>query len=350
MSEPYLKGHGGKVFLASELTGRSPLELLDFSSNINCFFDLKKVKEILLENIDLIAFYPDLNRAKRSLSNFLNVPKENLFLGNGSAELIFLTLWVLKPKKVLLPVPAFSEYERASIGVGAQIKFLVLEEENDFHIPEEKLFNSLKEVDLLILCNPNNPTGNILNEEILKECARISKGWLLIDEAFLEFVSFEKRPSLIEEIFKNKVILLRSLTKVFSIPGIRVGYLIGPSSFIEKLKELVPPWGINVMAQVLFEHLETLYSLFLEGFGEFLKEKESFQKELSQFLKVFPSYANFFMFKCSKEDLFQRLLEKGFLIRDLRELKGLGPGFYRVCVRRSEDNKKLIEALKEVLG
>jgi len=192
MSELFLKGHGGKVFLASELTGRPPWDLLDFSSNINCFFDLKRVKEILMENIDLLAFYPDLNRAKQSLSNFLNLPKENLFLGNGSAELIFLTLRVLKPKKVLLPVPTFSEYERAAIGVGAQIKFLVLEEQNGFHIPEERLINSFKEADLLILCNPNNPTGNLLNEEILKECARISKGWLLIDEAFLEFVPFEK--------------------------------------------------------------------------------------------------------------------------------------------------------------
>jgi len=350
MFESYLKGHGGKVFLASELTGRLPWDLLDFSSNINYFFDLQKVKEILLENIDLIAFYPDLNRAKRSLSNFLNVPKENLFLGNGSAELIFMTLRILKPKKVLLPVPAFSEYERASIGVGAQIKFLVLEEENGFHIPEERLFNSFKEVDLLIICNPNNPTGNLLDGEILKECARISKGWLLIDEAFLEFVPFEKRPNLIEEIFKNKVIILRSLTKVFSIPGIRVGYLIGPSFFIEKLKEQVHPWGINVMAQILFEHFEALYSLFLKGFGEFLKEKENFQKELSQIFKVLPSQANFFMFKTPKEDLFQRLLEKGFIIRDLRELKGLGSGFYRVCVRQSEDNKKLIKALREVLG
>ncbi len=303
-----------------------------------------------MENIDLLAFYPDLNRAKRSLSNFLNLPKENLFLGNGSAELIFLTLRVLKPKKVLLPVPTFSEYERAAIGVGAQIKFLVLEEQNGFHIPEERLINSFKEADLLILCNPNNPTGNLLNEEILKECARISKGWLLIDEAFLEFVPFEKKPDLTEEIFKNKVILLRSLTKVFSIPGIRVGYLIGPSFFIEKLKELAPPWGINVMAQIVFEHLETLYSLFLKGFEEFLKEKEIFQKELSQFFKVFPSQANFFMFKAPKEDLFQRLLEKGFIIRDLQELRGLGPGFYRVCVRRSEENKKLIQTLKEVLG
>jgi len=350
MSEPPLKGHGGKVFLASELMGRSPWSILDFSSNVNCFFDLNKVKEILRENMDLIALYPDLNRAKRSLSGFLNLPKENLFLGNGSAELIFMALRALGPKRVLVLLPTFSEYERAIKAISAQVEFLTLEEGNGFEIPQEKLFDRLNKVDLLILCNPNNPTGNLLDEEILRECIHISKGWLLIDEAFLEFVPSERRPNLMEEIFTQRVILLRSLTKVFSIPGIRVGYLIGPSFFVERLKELAPPWGINVMAQIVFEHIGVLYSLFLEGFGEFLKEKENFRKELSQFFKVFPSEANFFLFKTSQEDLFQRLLQKGFLIRDLRELKGLGPGFYRVCVRQSQDNQKLIQTLKEVFG
>ncbi len=342
--------HGGRVFEASEITGLGIEEILDFSANLNAFLDPSPLWDLLKEHIHWISFYPDAMRAIRALSSFLQVPEDNLWVGNGSAELIFSVLRAIRPKKVLIPVPTFSEYERAALASGSQVEFLKLREEDGFRPSLEDLLRAGETSEMLILCNPNNPTGVLLSQEELLELIRgLKETWILVDEAFLPFVKPQKKPDLRKVALQQRVILLRSLTKTFAIPGLRLGYLLAPKGVISKIRATAPPWPINTLSQLVLERLDELWPILEKGLGEFFGERERFFGRLSSFLLVYPSEANFFLLKVQDPQLPSKLMVKGILIRGPSGFRNLGPGYLRVAIRRPWENERLIGALQEVI-
>ena len=344
--------HGGRVFEASERLGRPLTEIIDFSSNINAFFDLDRVRELLRKSIDWLAFYPDLERSRRVLSSFLEIPVSNLWVGNGSSQLIYLVLQALKPREVLIPIPTFSEYERAALATGAKVSFLQLEEDG-FRLRPQLLLDALShETEAVFLCNPNNPTGGLLSQEELVELHRTFERrgiWLLVDEAFVDFVSPEKKPSLERYACGGRVLLFRSLTKVLAIPGLRLGYIIGPKRAVERVEGVSDPWPINIFAQLVLEHLGELWRAFEEGLPRLFGQRRIFEEKLQELFDVFPSEANFFLVRTGIPSwiLASFLLQKGILVREGRGFRGLREDFIRVAVRKAEENSRLIEALKE---
>jgi len=352
--------HGGEIFQVAERLGVSPREILDFSVNINPFFPLSLLKKRIRENLDLISSYPDLEqkRGRGNLANILGLPEDNILLGNGASELIFLILRIIKPKKVLIPIPTFSEYEKGAQAVGAKLTFLPLKEEKGFALEMRGLFPLLKDVDTLFLCNPNNPTGHLLAEKEIQELIKVTRKrgiWLILDEAFIDFVPEGERPYLLKEAVEvgGHLLLIRSLTKSLAIPGLRVGYAIAPKGFVERLESIRPPWYLNIFSQVVLDYLEEYFPLFQKGLERLSQEKVFFKRKLEEFplLKVFPSWTNFFLCRVkgiSSSDLKGRFLAYKILIRDCRDFRGLGEGFIRIAVRKKEDNLRLIRSMRKI--
>ncbi|MBW2039054.1 MAG: aminotransferase class I/II-fold pyridoxal phosphate-dependent enzyme [Deltaproteobacteria bacterium] len=350
-------GHGGRVFQAAENLGISPYEILDFSANINAFFDLSAIKRLIEEHLDYIHVYPDpdLKRGRDALAEFLHLPTENVAVGNGASHLIHLLPQALRPKKVLIPVPTFSEYERGVLSAGAEISFLRLQEDEGFCLRAESLLSTLDpSVDMVILCNPNNPTGQLLLQEELEEIERHLRKdgtWLVVDEAFIDFVPEQKRPYLLEKTIDGRVVLLRSPTKCLAIPGLRLGYLAAPRTVIHSVIALTPPWSVNCFAQLILENFQDLYEVFKKGLPQLFAERNFLKGELGKNFKVFPSEANFLLFKSkgfTSTNPSKALLKHRILVRDCMNFRGLDEGFTRVAVRGRDENLKLIKAIREV--
>jgi len=239
--------HGGNIHEAEKKYRR---KITDFSANINPLGLPQKVKKIIYENFNKVLHYPNPKpKLVQVIARYWNVNEENVLLGNGSAELIYLVAAVFKPKTVLLPMPTFSEYERAARNAKSKIRFLRLEEKQNFSL---NLSRSNK-VDIAFICNPNNPTGNLLLEDYQK-AGNILPKLLVIDEAFMDFLPDQKKYTLIWKAVKDrKTIVLRTFTKFFALPGLRIGYLIAHKEIIKRLKRHQPPWSTNSLAQLAAE-------------------------------------------------------------------------------------------------
>jgi len=352
--------HGGNLERAMEKYGISSEKIIDFSANINPLGFSSKTREAIIKNLDRLSHYPDpeCKEAKKEISGYFKIYYENIILGNGSTELIYLIVQTLKPKKALIPVPTFCEYERALNNNNVSINFYKLKEEQEFSISINEIISQLAGIDLVFLCNPNNPTGTfLLKKEMLtlvKEVQR-RKIFLVLDEAFVDLYEEE---SLIKEV-KNYdyLIILRSLTKFYGLPGLRIGFGVSSPKLIKKLKAQKIPWSVNCLAQIAVREMLRDEKYINKSKSFLLEEKEFFYQELSNIegWKVYKPSANFIFIKLlgniSSEMLQNNLAKKGILIRDCSNFRGLEEGkFIRVAVRTRKENIMLIKELKMIFN
>lgn len=334
--------HGGDVW--------SHEVKIDFSSNVNPLGPPRGVKEALTRAIEDLHHYPDIDAAelKAAISKYAGAGPENITLGNGSTELIknFCELFV-SGGNVVVPIPTFSEYEYFARLYGAELRCVPLD--------IKKIIDAIdKDTGAVFLCNPNNPTGTLFDEgevEAVIEASRNASALVLLDEAYIEFSEGESFASRARE-FEN-LLVLRSLTKFFSLAGLRIGYAVATKDLIDGMELARVPWNVNTPAQAA--GVESLKDTkFIETSIEFIKkEREFLFSELSGFLKVEKSHANFFLIdlegKIKSRELKEKLLKKGILIRDCSTFSGLDDNFIRVCIRRHDENLKLIEELKRLI-
>ena len=341
--------HGGNIY---EIEPKRRDFLLDFSANINPLGIPSRIKKLLHRQLKNLVHYPDSEAhcLRVRLAQYWKVKEENVLVGNGSTELIYLVLNAFRPASVALPVPSFTEYERAARISKCRLRFVYLREDEGFR------FNShcLKKNNMLFLCNPNNPTGNLMvkNRTDLED---IPVKKIVIDEAFMDFVPPEHRYTFIPQAVKTrKVICLRTLTKLFALPGLRIGYLIAHRDIIRTLKEYQIPWSVNVLAQTAA--VQCLNELtFIQRSKQLIEKERGFLYErLGRIrgLKPYSSVANFFLIKIIQKRLTssilkERLLKKNILIRDCANFRGLDKQFIRVAVRTHKENIQLVRALEE---
>jgi len=348
--------HGGNIWEVIEKYKFKVEDILDFSSNINPFFDISKIKKIILSSLNEICFYPDpeYKKTRKKIAEKLGLSYKNIILGNGSSELIYLLPKALNLRKTLILIPTFSEYERAIKLNGGKIMFLRLREEEGFKINPNKIPKLLPHVDSFFLCNPNNPTGNFVEKEdvfwISKKMG--DEKFLIIDEAFIDFTDKEGIAEKVKEI-KN-IFVLRTLTKIFPIPGIRIGYMCGNERGIEKISAFQYPWNVNCFAKNL---IENLICVDVKEIREKIrKEKEYLYESLKSLkgIKVFKGEANFLLVKFEKgiilKDIIEKLKAKGILVRDCSNIRGFRGNFIRISVRRRGENKRLVKELKWLLN
>jgi threonine-phosphate decarboxylase len=352
--------HGGNIYRVAKELGVPARDIIDFSASINPLGISERVKTAVMKALQEAHHYPDpeAERLREELAAFHGIDPEGILCGNGSTELIYLIPRALKPERVLIPAPTFAEYERAVARAQEAdhrtlIRFLYLEEERDFRIDPEEFIEAMRKnaCDMAFLCNPNNPTGLLMGrDEVLKiaEAASNMECILVVDEAFMDFCPGE---SVIKAVESNPyLIVLRSMTKFYSLTGLRVGYGVFPLHIIETLKGFKEPWTVNVLAQAAA--IEALRDIeYAEKTREFINSERMFLEDCLRQLgiKPFPSEVNFYLLKLEKaETVVESLRRKGILVRDCSNFKGLDNSYVRIAVRSRKENTRLIEELSRV--
>ena len=335
-------------------------KLIDFSANINPLGVNEKVKKAIIDALDKVEKYPDITyyNLKSAIGNFEDIDYSNLVLGNGAAEIIFNLVRAVNPKKVLIPAPTFSEYEEASLSVNSNIEYYYLKEENDWSIDKDILSFINEDIDIVFICNPNNPTGVITKKDILLsiiEKAKETKTIVAIDESFLDFIKSSDKYSLVSLLKDyDNIFIIKSLTKLFAIPGIRIGYGISNNmDIINKIQSISVPWNINILAEVAAINSLNDKEYISKSTAYIEEEKKYLFKELCKFndVKIFKPSVNFIMFKLKKDiDLKYELMKKNIIIRSCSNYNGLDKNYYRIAVRTREENEIFINTLKKVIS
>lgn len=338
--------HGGDIYEGAVR--------IDFSANINPLGPPPGVKAAMHEAVEKIAQYPDpyCRRLTEKISAAEEVPEEYILCGAGAAELIYSYFFAVMPKKTAETAPTFSEYSSAAEKHGAKVFRHRLFAENDFDIERDitKLLKKEKP-NVLVLCNPNNPTGRLIGaslaEELLYECEKIGTR-LFVDECFLDLTLNGETMKPYLEKHKN-LFILKAFTKSYALAGARIGFcMTSDKELLKKMSDTVQPWNVSSLAQAAGEaSLEE--KEYLKRAAEYVAaERQKLKKELESFgFWVCPSEANYLLFR-AEENLDKRLKENGIYIRNCANYHGLGAGWFRTAVRTSEENKILTDAIKSV--
>jgi len=368
--------HGGNLRRAKEMYGLE--SFIDLSANINPFGPPSGVWASLQKGMKDIVNYPDPESIalRKTLSSHLDQPFETIMVGNGAGELIFTIVQALKPKKVAIPIPTFSEYERAARSVGSEVNYIPLgpggwakfnridEKSNhseEYGTNDQIWIELLKGCDLLFLCSPHNPTGSVLEKETFELILRVTKEIgckILFDESFLDFLPDEYRRSTRDYLAANDhLIVLYSLTKFYSIPGLRLGTVFAHPSLITNFEHYRDPWSVNVLAQHAgITALEDL--AYPDQVREKMSEsREYFYREFNRCnfsnLKLWPSSVNFALIEVlnqTPEELIEHLGHSGVLVRNCSSFEGLPGNFIRVAIKDIFVMQRLIEGLKGRAG
>jgi threonine-phosphate decarboxylase len=369
MSNPCKKrrfmSHGGDVWGFSRKYNIPLEQVLDFSGPINFLGPSPKAVDAVKQQAKLIRFYPDPDpeELRAEVAKYIGhgVEEANIILGNGSIELIYMITEVFPCNfKAVIPVPSFTEYEKAVLRVHGEAVFLQLPE--NFALETEAIKKVVTEqTRIIFICNPHSPSGTLYKKETILDIVDFSKKKDIIvsvDENYIEFAHDGEAATMAGYVKQyDNLFVIRSVTKFYGMPGIRFGYGIADKYLIETLETVRQPWSINTLAGYA-----TLAAFKDTEFIEKTKrtvtfEKAQFARILSDigWLHVFPSTTNFLLVKILNPNLTstvlrENLAKKGMLIRDCSTFVGLDDSFFRVTVRSGMDNVKLVEALKEASG
>lgn len=343
--------HGGDIYQYTH-------EIIDFSSNINPLGIPDTFRKVLSDGLSCLTKYPDrqYRKLKSSIEEYLQLETEAyLVLGNGAIEVIYKTIQSLLVKRVVIAAPTFSEYKRAAaLSQTPVLETVLYDEEGRLKIRE--LEDLIEENDLVILCNPNNPTGTLTSrEELLHLGKRIQKkqGYLMIDETFIEFTDGYPNTSIIDEKLEN-LIVIRALTKYFGMPGIRLGYGVFHHKGIgREVEELMEPWHINAIADLAGQTV--LHDIkYHEATRKWIiEERDAFMKELEKLVHFtfLPTESNFLLMTSEKykaDELQEILLKSGLLIRLPIGFIGLSAYDFRIAIKDRASNRKLLSALEKI--
>lgn len=361
-SKHYL--HGGDIDAIANIYGVNRSEIIDFSGNINPLGISPLAKTAMTKNLDLITTYPDRNYVslRNSLSKFSGVNAEHIIVGNGSTELISLMIQMKKPKEILIIGPTYSEYERETNLAGGNVHYIQLQEDKDFQLDLDLLLSHIKNnIDMLVICNPNNPTSTCIHlsdlKIILEKCKQ-KDVFVMIDETYIEFVENMEdvaATSLIPHY--DNLLILRGISKFFSSPGLRLGYgMCSNLDLIRDMNHYKNPWTINILASFGAEIMLQDDSYIDQTKQLFHQERSKIYNEMSLWdnIKVYKPQANFILFKLLDQTIqghtiYEKLLTQNMLIRDASSFPFLNDRFLRFCFLLPEQNKALLTALKKEL-
>ena len=355
--------HGGEVWDIANETGLNVEDFVDFSSSINPLGPSPRALEAMKNSLDKLSLYPDSNSTtlrEAIACHFGIINKNNVIIGNGSTELIYLfsQVFLKKGDIALVAAPSFGEYTNAIVKSGSKPKHLKVS--RDFQIEPDVFKREMKGAKAVFLCNPNNPTSMLIPHETLLEIvekALEERVVVLLDEDFIEFVHDEKRQSLVNAMgnYPN-VFVLRTFTKFYGLTGLRVGYGIADEETIEVFSRVKMPWNVNSLAQAAAmaaladeEHSRKTMEI-VRSEMKFL----SYGLSLFKGFKVFPADSNFIFLDiresgCTAAQMREKLIKHGILVRDCSSFVGLDAYYVRVAVRTRQENERLLNGFRMVL-
>lgn len=345
--------HGGNIYEGGG-------NWLDFSANINPLGLTDNIRRAVGENIENIVNYPDpKNRELMSaISSVYDIPAESIILGNGASELIYLFFSTMRFKKVLMLAPSYGDYERSALASGSEVEFMYLKSAENFSINWDKLKCISKNYDCLVLASPNNPTGGLIEackiEKFMEET--LGGPFIFIDESFMDFIE-DKQSYETLKIAADcpRLFTLRSLTKFYALPGLRIGFGAAHKNLILKMSAAKDVWNVNILAAkaavaaLSDENYKKNTLLWLKAEQEFMTAR---LKELN--IKFFEPTVNFILLEFENEDISAKIREglkaRGILVRNCENFIALDSRFIRIAIKRREDNERLLNDLREILN
>lgn len=349
--------HGANLYDLSSQYGFSKEDIMDFSSNINPFGSSKLAKEYIVNNIDKVSVYPDPEylELKTSISNYCNCSIDNILLGSGATELISSFIKTINPKKALILSPAYSEYEKELSKIECNITKYFSKKEYNFTINIDNLIEIINKdnYELIIICNPNNPTGFTFSKNEIEKILNNTNSFVMVDETYIEFTntSIYSSTSLVDKY--DNLFVIRGTSKFFSTPGIRLGYgLISNHKIKYEMNSNLDLWNINIFASMMGEVMFNDNKFIENTYYLMIKERDYLVNELSKFtdLKIYNSQGNFILCEIKSKSITakevrEKLIPKRIIIRDCVSFDGLDEYFFRVCILKPEENKLLIDNL-----
>jgi threonine-phosphate decarboxylase len=355
-----LSGHGGNVKQICDKYGLNPDEIIDFSASINPLGCPAVVRKAVTEQFNDILHYPDsqCTDLRKTIAARIPCNESNVIIGNGSNELFYLIPRALQPKKGVLLQPTFGEFKDAFFNSNIDVVEIVNDDKN-FPVINTNISRLKSDEDSMVfLCNPNNPTGQLTRREDIIELVKDNPNRLIvIDEAFMDFVEDDEKYSVIKDApLMDNLIVVRSLTKFYGFPGLRLGYLVTNESIINKLMRYKEPWTVNIIAQVAGmaaindEEFATNTRQYVSGEKTFLYDGLTNIKGIHPFQPT----VNFILVRIGDKvittsKIQDLLLKNNILIRNCSNFVGLDETYFRVAVKTREDNLKLLSALKLVM-
>lgn len=357
--------HGSDLEAIEASYGIKKEDIISFSANVNPLGLSGKLKAEISEHLDIISSYPDREYTglRSVIAEYVSCRIENVMVGNGSTELISLFIQAIAPQKAVILGPTYSEYEReVSLGGGTSLYF-PLKEENDFVLDESELIAALNEsIDLLVICNPNNPTSGAITRRqmrhILDACKRFDI-YVMVDETYVEFAeNYEEINCVPLASIYNNIVILRGISKFFAAPGLRLGYAIaGDSDLIRKINSHKNPWTINSLAEAAGKLMFTDDDYIKATKDLIFSERRRVVDILKNIdgLKVYEPTANFVLCRITKEGvdadiLFDAAIRQGLMIRNCMTFPFLDNSYFRICFMNPIDNDKLLECIKKILA
>ncbi|MCI8814370.1 MAG: aminotransferase class I/II-fold pyridoxal phosphate-dependent enzyme [Lachnospiraceae bacterium] len=356
--------HGSDLEEIEKCFGIKKESIVSFSSNVNPLGISTRLRTALGEQLDAITRYPDREYAKlrQCISSYTGAQMENIIMGNGSTELISLFIQVNHPKKALILGPTYSEYERDINLGGGTCMYYPLKEKQDFQPDVDELCRQLHDgLDLLVICNPNNPTSTAIPasqmRRILDACLQFGI-FVMVDETYVEFAPNETQITSVKLTnYYTNLIILRGTSKFFAAPGLRLGYAItGNSDLISEINLRKDPWTINSLAeiagQIMFQDRE-----YIQATKDLInRERDRIFQKLSakSAVKVYPPQGNFILMRILSADtdaqmLFEHCIKKGLMIRDCSTFPFLDSQYVRFCLMLPAQNDALLDAFGEIL-
>ncbi len=349
--------HGGDVF---GLSAAEQEKVLDFSININPLGLSPLGREALLHSWERETLrYPDVEcRALVSaISTRYDVPGDTIALGNGATELMYKLLSLLKPVKVLVPAPSFSEYRLSAEAAGCPVESFLLRKEEGFRLPLEEIRRKMTARSLLYLGHPNNPDGQLLSEEdfsAVMAMAEEKDAFVIIDESFIDFAP-EGRSYRDRLVTSTHGAAVMSLTKFYAVPGLRIGCAFMAPALAKALKSTLIPWNVNGLAQLYMTAAlkDTAYQEETVAFSK--ARREELVEGISSIsgIEILPGCVNFVLCRltgtfATAKDLQEALFPYHIFIRQCGNYEGLDDSYFRVAVRPAEENEQLLAALRAV--
>ncbi|CDC95531.1 histidinol-phosphate/aromatic aminotransferase and cobyric acid decarboxylase [Roseburia sp. CAG:380] len=357
--------HGSDLEKIEAAYGIKKEDITSFSANVNPLGISYKLREGLMEHIDAITSYPDreYTSLRKCIAEYTGTDYRNILVGNGSTELISLVIQLKHPKKALIVGPTYSEYEHELSLEGGRSHYFRLKESDDFKLNIDELTQALdRDIDLLVLCNPNNPTSSQIDRQsmriILDTCKE--KGiFVMVDETYVEFSEkADEITSIPLTNYYNNIIILRGISKFFAAPGLRLGYAIcGNHQLLQDIDSKKNPWTINSLAavagEIMFQDKEYIHDT-----------KELISSERRRIcgildkcpnIKYYPPHGNFILVRILRDDvtsmdLFEAAIRKGLMIRDCSTFPFLDNKYIRFCFMNPADNDALLDVLFEQLN
>lgn len=346
--------HGGNVWRDG-----NPEKWIDFSANLNPLGPPQVMIKKIKENLDNIVYYPevDMNTSTINIAKYLNMSLQQVLPTNGGIGALALIAEAFRPKKALILQPGFVEYIRLAHNIGAKMIHLPLIKEGDVHYPQKEIIENLDKDTMVFICNPSNPIGTTMPSHMMVEILKAAEkcqAKIVVDEAFIEFAQEDSVKDLVEEY--SSLIIAGSLTKIFAIPGIRLGYICANKNTIHFLKERQTPWSLSSFASDVTCVLQETKDYVEETLSRNQAQREYLREELENMgITVFPSKANFLLLNLQSKDitvdqLQDKLIKNHILIRNCSSYIYLDDYYTRIAVKSKEDNEYLIQCLKKYVG